>query len=250
MKKWIVLVLAILMCLTGTSAFADVYVSWSTYGDVYLASVRNAMESQFEAAGIHAFGSDSNSNQQFQFDFVATVLTTGDDAVVINLVESGAIGTACTMMEKIVASGMPTVWFNKTVSTDEQEAAELFLSNPDSAFVGTNFEDAGRMQGMMIGQYVLEHYDALDLNQNGMISYIMFKGDEANQEAIARTNLSVQYANEILTAAGKPEIMFLMRTTTRNIWSIQTVPGPTLFLWSRCRPFCLCTMKAAATWWS
>ena len=43
------------------------------------------------------------------------------------------------------------------------------------------------MQGKMIGEYVLEHFDEIDLNHDGKISYVMFKGDEANQEAIART---------------------------------------------------------------
>ena len=33
----------------------------------------------------------------------------------------------------------------------------------------------------MIGEYVLEHYDELDLNGDGKISYAMFKGDEAKR---------------------------------------------------------------------
>ena len=41
-----------------------------------------------------------------------------------------------------------------------------------------------------------------------MISYVMFKGDEANQEAIARTKYGVEDANTILTAAGKPALKF------------------------------------------
>ena len=36
----------------------------------------------------------------------------------------------------------------------------------------------------------------------------MFKGDEANQEAIARTKYGVECADEVLTAAGKPALEF------------------------------------------
>ena len=208
MKKFVALLLAVAMCVMCFSALADTYVSWYTYGDVYLSSVRNAMEAKFSELGITVNGSDSNGNQQTQSDFIDTALMTGADAVVVNLVESGSIGTAETIMNKIVAAGVPTVWFNRAVSTDDAEAASLFLSNPNSAFVGTNFEDAGRMEGQLIGQYLVDNYDAVDLNGDGVISYIMFKGDEANQEAIARTALAVQYANEALTAAGKPEIVF------------------------------------------
>ena len=64
------------------------------------------------------------------------------------------------------------------------------------------------MQGTMIGEYVLEHYDEIDLNGDGVISYVMFKGDEANQEAILRTKYGVENADVVLTAAGKPALQY------------------------------------------
>ena len=39
---------------------------------------------------------------------------------------------------------------------------------------------AGHMQGKMIGDYVLANYDALDINGDGTITYVMFKGQEGN----------------------------------------------------------------------
>ena len=35
------------------------------------------------------------------------------------------------------------------------------------------------MQGQMVGEYLLENYDTVDLNGDGVISYVMFKGQEA-----------------------------------------------------------------------
>ena len=46
------------------------------------------------------------------------------------------------------------------------------------------------MQGEMIGEYLVENYDTVDLNGDGQISYVMFKGQEGNAEAIARTSLA------------------------------------------------------------
>lgn len=64
------------------------------------------------------------------------------------------------------------------------------------------------MQGKMVGQYVVDNFDAIDLNGDGKISYAMFKGQEGNMEAIARTQYAVEDANKILTAAGKSELVF------------------------------------------
>lgn len=160
MKKLVALLLSVMMCFACVSALADTYVSWYTYGDVYLSSVRSEMEADFAKLNLTINGSDANGNQQVQSDFISTALMNNDcEAVVVNLVESGAISTAQTIMNQIQAAGIPTVWFNRPVSTSNEEAANLFLSNPASAFVGTNFEDAGRMQGELIGQYLVEHYN-------------------------------------------------------------------------------------------
>lgn len=41
MKKLVALLLSVMMCFACVSALADTYVSWYTYGDVYLSSVRS-----------------------------------------------------------------------------------------------------------------------------------------------------------------------------------------------------------------
>lgn len=211
MKKFFALLLVAMLAmgLVGSAmAEGSAFVSWYTFGDVYLTSVRTALGAAFESRGITPTDKDSNGVQQTQIDDINTALVTGTDALVINLVDSGAIGTAQNLMDLARAQDKPVVFFNRAVSTDDAEAAELFLGYDKTAFVGTNFEDAGRLQGQMIGEYVLANYDAIDLNGDGVITYVMFKGDEANQEAIARTKYAQEVADEALTAAGKPELVF------------------------------------------
>ena len=211
MKKFLALALALALCLTmvcGVASAESAFVSWYTFGDVYLTSVRTALNAALTAQGLDVTDKDSNANQQTQTDDINTALVTGANAIVINMVESGAIGTAETLMNTVAAYGVPAVFFNRAVSTDDAEAANLFKSYEKSAFIGTKFDEAGKMQGDMIGAYVLENYDAIDLNKDGVISYVMFKGDEANQEAILRTQYGVENADAKLTAAGKPQLAY------------------------------------------
>jgi methyl-galactoside transport system substrate-binding protein len=73
---------------------------------------------------------------------------------------------------------------------------------------------AGHMQGKMIGDYVLANYDALDINGDGTITYVMFKGQEGNLEADARTQYGVEDANKVLTEGGKPALEFYDENNT------------------------------------
>ena len=81
-------------------------------------------------------------------------------------------------------------------------------SSDKCVFVGTDYEMAGHMQGEMIGNYLVDNYDRLDLNGDGVISYVMFKGQEGNAEADARTQYGQEDADAILAAAGKPALSF------------------------------------------
>ena len=211
MKKLFALVLALSMLLgvcAVASADGSALVSWYTFGDVYLTSVRTALDEAFAAKGITVTDKDSNAIQTTQTDDINTAVLIGTNALVINLVESGSISVAQSLLDVAKANGLPAVFFNRAVSQDDAQAKEMFAGYEKSAFVGTNFEEAGKMQGDMIGQYVLEHFDEIDLNKDGVISYVMFKGDDANQEAIARTRYGVENADAILTAAGKPALKF------------------------------------------
>ena len=64
------------------------------------------------------------------------------------------------------------------------------------------------MQGELIGNYLVNNFDKVDLNGDGKISYCLFKGQQGNAEAEARTKYSVEDANKILSAAGKPKLSF------------------------------------------
>ena len=58
----------------------------------------------------------------------------------------------------------------------------------------------------MCDQYI--DFSKYDLNGDGEISYILFKGEEGNNEAIYRTKYSVEEADKKLKAAGKKPLKF------------------------------------------
>ena len=106
---------------------------------------------------------------------VDTAIAKGTSLLVVNLVDSGSDDAAKNIISKAEAAGIPVVFFNRSVS-------EEAVSGYDKAvFVGTDYEMAGHMQGQMIGEYLVENYDAVDLNGDGVISYVMFKGQEVMQ---------------------------------------------------------------------
>ena len=99
-------------------------------------------------------------------------------------------------------AGIPIIFFNREVSDDVVNSYE------NCAFVGTDAAEAGHMQGEMIGEFLLANYDAVDLNGDGTISYVLFKGQEGNAEAEYRTQYAVEDADAMLTEAGKPALSF------------------------------------------
>lgn len=196
----------------GTEAAADteapaaldgeISVFYYTYGDTYISSVRAALDAALDAAGIAYQDYDSNNSQTTQTEQVTTAIAKGTSLLVVNLVDSGSDDAAKNIIDQASAQGIPVVFFNRSVSE------EAVSSYDKCVFVGTDYEMAGHMQGEMVGDYLVENFDATDLNGDGVISYVMFKGQEGNAEAIARTQFGVEDANKVLEAAGKAPLSF------------------------------------------
>lgn len=185
----------------------SVGVFYYTYSDTYITSVRTALDKALTDAGITFQNYDGNSNQTTQNEQIDTAITQGCNLLVVNIVTSGSIDASQQIVDKASAADIPVIFFNRAVETDDDEG-KVLGSYDKCAFVGTDAPEAGHMQGQMIGQYVLDNYDTIDLNGDGKISYAMFMGQLGNVEAIYRTQYAVEDANKLLTEAGKPELEF------------------------------------------
>ena len=190
----------------GDASALNVAVFYYDFSDVYISSVRNSMEEQFNAMGIKPSNYDGAGNQAQQTDQINTAISNGANLLIVNIVETSSPDAAQNAVEAAKTAGIPIIFFNREVSDD------VVKSYDKCAFVGTDAPEAGHMQGKLVGEYLLANYDAVDLNGDGSISYVMFKGQEG--EAEARTQYGVEDANELLTAAGKPELVYYNASAT------------------------------------
>ena len=216
MKKILALILALVMGLSlvacgdsNTQTPADeggadapeasalkVGVFYYNFADAYITTVRNAMDGLLEDAGITYNNYDGAGNQATQLDQINTAITDGYNLLIVNIVETSSPDAAQNVVDAAKAADIPVIFFNREVSDDVVNSYEK------CAFVGTDAAEAGHLQGQMIAEFLTENYDTVDLNGDGKISYVMFKGQEGNNEAEYRTQYSVEDANSLLAEAG------------------------------------------------
>lgn len=218
MKKLLALLLAVVMvvgfaaCSSGksdsksdttkTSNKGEISVFYYTFSDAYISTVRSSMDKILKDGGYTYNDYDANGNQTTQTEQVQTALAKGSSLLIVNVVDTGSNDAAQNIINLAKAQNVPVIFFNRSVDQSVIESYDKCV------FVGTDYEQAGHMQGQMIGEYLVENYDKLDLNGDGKISYVMFKGQEGNMEAIARTQYGVEDANAVLEEAGKPDLEF------------------------------------------
>ena len=186
----------------GNRGNADVHVFYYTYSDPYISTVRAALGDKLREAGIRFQDHDSNNSQTTQTEQVQTAITKGAKMLIVNIVTTGSDDASGSIVALAKNAGIPVIFFNREVSD------AVVNSYEKCAFIGTDAAEAGYLQGDMIGDYLLKNYSTVDLNGDGSISYVMFMGEKGNNEAIYRTEYSVENANKKLEAAGKPHLVF------------------------------------------
>ena len=209
MKKLLALALVVVMAFgmvaCGGNSEPKISVFWYDESDVYLSSVRTALNKELTALGLAYDNQYAAGVQATQLDQIKTAIAGGSNLLIVNVVTSGSPDVA---KEILAAAGkIPVIFFNRAIGTDGSDV-EVLNGAESACFIGTDAPEAGHMQGKMIGDYVLANYEAIDINGDGTISYAMMKGDEANVEAIYRTQFGVEDANAVLTAAGKPALAY------------------------------------------
>ena len=207
MKKIFCILLITAISLTsivgcGRSDDGEISVFYYTYSDTYISSVRSAMDAMLKKLGLSYHNYDANSNQTTQTEQIDTAIAKGSRMLLVNIVDTGSDDAAKAIISKAKNADIPIIFFNRSVS-------EAVVSSYDKCvFVGTDYEMAGHMQGELIGEYLKANYASADINGDGKISYVLFKGQQGNAEAEARTKYAVEDANSALEKAGKPSLVF------------------------------------------
>ena len=120
----------------------QVDVFYYDFSDVYISTVRTAMDEQLKEMGIEPKNWDAGGSQPTQTDQVKTAITAGSDLLIVNIVETSTSDPAKDIVDAAKAADIPVIFFNREVADND-----VINSYEKCAFVGTNAPDAGHMQG-------------------------------------------------------------------------------------------------------
>ncbi|MBO7663921.1 MAG: galactose ABC transporter substrate-binding protein [Clostridia bacterium] len=206
MKKLVALVLALLVALSCTAVFAEAKTEYNVevlvwkFDDTYGSTVRQGMMKWAEAVGdelgvkINLTMNDAGDDMAKQVEQCDQVIGKNPDFVIINLAEPAG---GQTLVDKLTAAKIPFLYYNIPPS---EETYESVVKNAGAFFVGTLPREAGDMQGEILADLWAADSAKIDLNGDGKVQFVEFKGVANNPEAIART----QYSEETAVALGVP----------------------------------------------
>nr|8FXU_A Chain A, D-galactose/methyl-galactoside binding periplasmic protein MglB [Thermoanaerobacterium thermosaccharolyticum] len=151
------------------------------FDDTCMTGVRNAMTA--EAQGKAKLNMvDSQNSQPTQNDQVDLFITKKMNALAINPVDRTAAGT---IIDKAKQANIPVVFFNREPLPEDMKKWDKVY------YVGAKAEQSGILQGQIMADYWKAHPEA-DKNHDGVMQYVMLMGQPGHQDAILRTQYSIQ----------------------------------------------------------
>lgn len=125
-----------------------------------------------------AKGSQSTQNNQ-----VERLISLGCDVLCINPVDRM---DATVVIDKAMTAGVPVVFFNRQpVEEDMNRWDRLY-------YIGVDAKETGILQGQLIADLYWEQPDRIDINDDGVVSYVLLEGETNHQDAMVRTEWSIQ----------------------------------------------------------
>ena len=123
----------------------------------------------------NASGSQQTQNKQME-----TMIEKGCDVICINLVDRTSPKKIIDLAKK---NNIPVIFFNRElVEEDLNQWEELY-------YVGADAAESGIMEGEVAAEALRD--EAADKNGDGVIQYIVLEGEAGHQDAIVRTERSV-----------------------------------------------------------
>ena len=146
------------------------------YDDNFISFMRRNIETMLNGK-VKFIMNDSENDQVKQNDQIDAAIQRNVDALAINLVDPAS---ASFMINKIKPTGIPVIFFNKEPSKEDM------LSYDKAWYVGTLSEESGNIQGELVVKAWTSNPN-WDKNGDGVIQYILLKGEAGHPDAEART---------------------------------------------------------------
>jgi methyl-galactoside transport system substrate-binding protein len=183
MKKTVLMIVAATLAFAGVAKAAEPKIGCAIYkfDDTFMTGVRNAILKNAEGkAAVDMV--DSQNSQPTQNEKVDLFIGKKMNAMAINPVDRAAAGN---IIAKAKAAGVPVVFFNR-------EPLKEDMAKWDKVFyVGAVAQESGTMQGQLLAKWWKAHPEA-DLNKDGVMQYVMLKGEPGHQDAELRTKYSIK----------------------------------------------------------
>jgi methyl-galactoside transport system substrate-binding protein len=166
-----------------TAAVADVTIGCAIYKyeDTFMAGVRDAIGTAATGKARVDFV-DSANQQPIQSEKVDLFVTKRVNALAINPVDRTAAGT---LIDKAKSANIPIVFFNREPLPEDMKKWDKVY------YVGAKAEESGTLSGEIVAEYWKTHPEA-DRNKDGVIQYVMLKGEPGHQDAELRTKFSIK----------------------------------------------------------
>ena len=157
------------------------------FDDTFMTNYRNEMESYLTGMNTADLEyevsiTDGKNDQATQTEQIDSFIAQGFNVLIVNLVDLTA---ASTIIDKVKAAGIPTVFINRQPSTADMGMWDKIT------YVGAKAEDSGTYQGE-IAVDLWNANAALDKNGDGVMQYVMLMGQEIHQDAALRTEYSIK----------------------------------------------------------
>jgi len=151
------------------------------FDDTFMTGVRNAISKAAEGKATVEIV-DSQNSQSTQNDKVDLFITKKVNALAINPVDRTAAGI---IIDKAKKANTPVVFLNREPLPEDMKKWDKVY------YVGAKAEESGTISGQLIVDYFKKHPEA-DKNKDGVIQYVMLKGEPGHQDAELRTKFSVK----------------------------------------------------------
>ena len=126
---------------------------------------------------------DAKGSQYTQNDQAERFISLECDALCINLVDRTA---ATNIIDRAMEGNVPVVFFNRQpVEEDMNRWNELY-------YVAAGARESAVLQGRIVADRYRRDPDSLDINGDGVVSYVLLEGESSHQDSLIRTEWSIR----------------------------------------------------------
>jgi methyl-galactoside transport system substrate-binding protein len=183
MSLALVLVMPVFAQGQGESNTVSIGCAIYKFDDTFMTGVKNAIVAAASETDAKVDVVDSMNIQATQNEKVDLFITKGVKAMEINPVDRTAAGV---IIDKAKKASIPVVFFNR------EPLAEDMAKWDKVYYVGAKAEESGTMSGQIIADYWKANMATMDRNKDGVLQYVMLKGEPGHQDAELRTEYSIK----------------------------------------------------------